>query len=350
MILTTHFLDEADVLADHVAIISLGLLKCEGSVVELKNRLGGGYKVHLPGTSNGPKVDFPTKRLCHQTVYNTPSSAEAARLMSTLESLGYGDILVNGPTVEDVFLCVAQEPHAARIEQQGDEDDSLEPKDGDLASAISRAVSRSNMKLSTGQDTSFLYQSQVLFRKRFTVLLRNWLPHIIAFLIPIAVTPALQSLLKTYKAPLCSGVSFVDFHQAQPLNIRYVSDQIGNYQLLAGPMSINQSLYNVVSQFPIGEGLNISNYTNQFIFENTLPEFQQHIATLYTNVTPGALFMDSNSTTPTYAYLGDFGVLPSMLIQNLWTQVRTGMPIALYYTQFDSLLSVSDPLQSFTRI
>ncbi len=40
IILTTHFLDEADLLADHIAILSKGTLRAEGSSAQLKDTLG----------------------------------------------------------------------------------------------------------------------------------------------------------------------------------------------------------------------------------------------------------------------------------------------------------------------
>jgi ABC-type multidrug transport system ATPase subunit len=43
ILLTTHFLDEADLLCDRVAIMSAGKLACVGSPVFLKNRYGAGY-------------------------------------------------------------------------------------------------------------------------------------------------------------------------------------------------------------------------------------------------------------------------------------------------------------------
>jgi ATP-binding cassette, subfamily A (ABC1), member 3 len=46
IIMTTHFLDEADLLADNIAILSKGCLKIEGTAVELKHKLGSGYRVH----------------------------------------------------------------------------------------------------------------------------------------------------------------------------------------------------------------------------------------------------------------------------------------------------------------
>ena len=41
ILLTTHYLDEADLLADRVAILSDGSLRAAGSPMWLKQRLGG---------------------------------------------------------------------------------------------------------------------------------------------------------------------------------------------------------------------------------------------------------------------------------------------------------------------
>lgn len=43
IVLTTHYMDEADLLADRKAILSRGTLRCAGSSFFLKNRFGTGY-------------------------------------------------------------------------------------------------------------------------------------------------------------------------------------------------------------------------------------------------------------------------------------------------------------------
>ena len=45
IILTTHYMDEADVLGDRIGIMANGQLKCLGSSLFLKNKFGGGYKL-----------------------------------------------------------------------------------------------------------------------------------------------------------------------------------------------------------------------------------------------------------------------------------------------------------------
>ena len=51
IMLTTHFLDEADLLCDRIAIMSAGKLACVGSPLFLKNRYGTGYTLTLARAS-----------------------------------------------------------------------------------------------------------------------------------------------------------------------------------------------------------------------------------------------------------------------------------------------------------
>lgn len=45
--LSTHHMDEADVLGDRIAIISNGQLRCCGTPLFLKNNLGEGYHLYI---------------------------------------------------------------------------------------------------------------------------------------------------------------------------------------------------------------------------------------------------------------------------------------------------------------
>jgi len=47
IILSTHFMDEADILGDRIAVISEGRLRCCGSSLFLKRRYGSGYYLTL---------------------------------------------------------------------------------------------------------------------------------------------------------------------------------------------------------------------------------------------------------------------------------------------------------------
>ena len=47
ILLTTHYMDEADVLGDRIGIMSAGKVVCLGSSLFLKNRFGSGYKLTM---------------------------------------------------------------------------------------------------------------------------------------------------------------------------------------------------------------------------------------------------------------------------------------------------------------
>jgi hypothetical protein len=327
IILTTHFLDEADVLADNVMIISDGHLKCQGSTAELKSQFGEGYQVHLQDTAAGPEMGLPIKRIRGQTIYTTPNSTGVVKLVSKLENMEYSEIFINGPTMEEVFLKVDQDSH---VSEEGNVTEIDETTERELP--LSAAQSG---------ESSFLRQVRTLFCKRCTILLRNWWPYLIVLAMPLAVTPNLKTFLLFYKVPSCLDVT-ADVHNVEPFNF-----QLSGHQRLkpnyvpTGPYSINQSLYNVVHNFPVGVGFNIQNYSNEILLMSNFTSFQDYIAANYTDIAPGALYAESNTSAPTYAYLGDFGVFPALLMQNLWSQLRTGIPIVGYFSLFNSLISVS---------
>ena len=47
IILTTHYMDEADILGDRIGIMNEGELVCLGSPLFLKNRFGTGYSLNV---------------------------------------------------------------------------------------------------------------------------------------------------------------------------------------------------------------------------------------------------------------------------------------------------------------
>jgi len=89
LLLTIHFLDEADILSDHVIVLSKGNLKAEGFAVELKHHFGSGYRVSV---STDVKFDISSefdgiaKHATHdQTTFQLADYAQTARFVNKLE-------------------------------------------------------------------------------------------------------------------------------------------------------------------------------------------------------------------------------------------------------------------------
>ena len=77
VVLTTHFLEEADLLCDRVAIVSDGKLRCAGSPVFLKSALGDAYALTMTFDASHAASDRSSDRSSHPSS-DTASKAAAA--------------------------------------------------------------------------------------------------------------------------------------------------------------------------------------------------------------------------------------------------------------------------------
>lgn len=72
IIMTTHFLDEADYLADDIAIMYKGALRASGTSASLKQAYGNGYTVTLPSHAD---TTFKPRHLSRERTHDyKPSS------------------------------------------------------------------------------------------------------------------------------------------------------------------------------------------------------------------------------------------------------------------------------------
>uniref|UniRef100_A0A672ZRB1 ABC transporter domain-containing protein n=1 Tax=Sphaeramia orbicularis TaxID=375764 RepID=A0A672ZRB1_9TELE len=126
ILLTTHFMDEADLLGDRIAIMAGGELQCCGSPLFLKNKYGAGY--HMVIVKDALCNVSEISRLVHMYVPNATleSSAGAelsyilpkestsrfellfAELEMNREELGIASYGASVTTMEEVFLRVGK--------------------------------------------------------------------------------------------------------------------------------------------------------------------------------------------------------------------------------------------------
>jgi len=128
LVLTTHFMDEADQLGDRIGIMHHGKMKCCGTSLFLKSKFGVGYNMTLVKDPAHAKVDDVTalvrKRVPTATVlssvgtelsYSLPFSASQAfpamleEIDARMPALGIVNYGLSVTTLESVFIKVAQE-------------------------------------------------------------------------------------------------------------------------------------------------------------------------------------------------------------------------------------------------
>lgn len=122
VMLTTHFMDEADLLGDRIAIMAGGVLQCCGSSFFLKKRYGAGYHLiieKLPSCDVSKVTDTVRQHIPHAHVESNIGSEltyllneeDAFRfepmllqIESNLDDLGIGSYGISLTTLEEVFM------------------------------------------------------------------------------------------------------------------------------------------------------------------------------------------------------------------------------------------------------
>ena len=143
VLLTTHFMDEADILGDRIVIISEGMLQCSGTPLYLKNRFGSGYTLTLSRidakTPAEPIINLVCNVVSTAAVHNivageiemrlplssTEKFAELFQeLKANVNAIGVSGYGVSITTLEQVFLTLASMQLKQQMEgHDGDPDD-----------------------------------------------------------------------------------------------------------------------------------------------------------------------------------------------------------------------------------
>uniref|UniRef100_A0A4W3HEK2 ATP binding cassette subfamily A member 3 n=1 Tax=Callorhinchus milii TaxID=7868 RepID=A0A4W3HEK2_CALMI len=259
ILLTTHYMDEADVLGDRIAIMAKGELQCCGSSLFLKNKYGAGYHMVI---AKEPlcEVDGITKLVTSfvpnavlesnigaEISYILPKEStnrfEAlfAEIEERQRELGIASYGASVTTMEEVFLRVGklsdssidiqavqlpplQYQHERRSNDwTSDDKTSLNGLIDGADNSKLIAEYFSVVKLNTGVSL-FFQQFLAMFMKRALFSLRNWKVVVGQFFVPLLFTFYAVIVTRKYPEPQDSpplnltlqkyGLTFVPFSVA----------------------------------------------------------------------------------------------------------------------------------------
>ena len=187
----------------------------------MKEKLGGGYRIHLqtgPGHEKIPDFEGISKQITMgQVVYSAPTSNQAAQVIRRLEDEELTDYQLSGPTIEDVFLQLADEVRTESQNSIDREKASPDASSGEKQSNVTTAANTndSGLDLHSGQSIGFFRQAWVLFRKRLTITRRNYLPYTAALLLPIIAAGLVSLFLKNFHAVGCQPSEQVSLYTVE---------------------------------------------------------------------------------------------------------------------------------------
>ncbi|KAJ4470921.1 hypothetical protein J3R30DRAFT_3710877 [Lentinula aciculospora] len=217
IVFTTHFLDEADLLGDHIAILAApGRLATQGSPVALKRDLGEGYTVQvtfdvqmLPekdslasNLAQSGELLQEIRRHAENTSISVVSLRQASYHLKSKDPVIVESVLamldekrdifkiasydVLGTSIEDIFLDLMHKDEAnkATISEVGERTSEISSDSGSVQPHSFTA----SLKLTSGRAISPFRQAQTIFHKRALIARRSWLTLALAVLVAVAAS------------------------------------------------------------------------------------------------------------------------------------------------------------------
>jgi hypothetical protein len=120
------------------------------------------------------------------------------------------------------------------------------------------------------------------------------------------------------------------------------TDQVGSevMAMLVGPQSTRKRVFGVIDKFPIGERYNSKHFASDFTFQDGFEAFQNRMREPV-KFTPGAIYFGDDSAKATIAYNPELGYDTPVLMQNLYSQAASGVPITVQVALFSNSTPVS---------
>lgn len=189
ILLTTHHMDEADILGDRIAIMAEGSLRTVGSSFFLKKKFGTGYKlicVKEPGCDSNAILEV-LQQFAPDTQIGSDVQTEATFIISELHMPIFQDIFkelednarnlrissfgCNLSTLEEVFLKLGTDSYQpSEVENQENQNSNQQEYEGSTTILFNDFVSSGQV---TGM-TLMLYQLQAMILKKCHYLQRNY--------------------------------------------------------------------------------------------------------------------------------------------------------------------------------
>nr|APD26547.1 ATP-binding cassette transporter subfamily A member 3-like X1 protein [Brachionus koreanus] len=245
IILTTHFMEEADALSDRIAIMNHGEIKCCGSPIFLKNFYGNGFRIKIVKNSKFKSLEFESllKKYLHDYQIEINVAAEIcvsfpfnranllSEFLNDLENnkndLGFDSYGISSSTIEEVFLKVGKIDHKT---EDLSKTNGFTNIDEDAFNVFKQKIELKQGKaLWFQQIKSLLYKRLIIFLRRYLLALVILICPLVFQLVIVSIIPSSNSVIdKIGKTENSYGTFELDIN-------KYTSHAIPFYTIDASP-------------------------------------------------------------------------------------------------------------------
>src|SRR6478752_3262875 len=104
VLLTTHYMFEADELCDRIAVIRSGTIVAEGTPAQLKDAVSDGHVLEVEAYGVHPDVVAGVRRLAGVRSVSIEEDGQAQRLLGLLDGTTVGRVVTRQPSLEDAYV------------------------------------------------------------------------------------------------------------------------------------------------------------------------------------------------------------------------------------------------------
>ncbi|XP_052859969.1 phospholipid-transporting ATPase ABCA3-like [Anopheles cruzii] len=216
ILLSTHFMDEADILGDRIAIMAEGELKAAGSSFFLKKRFGVGYRLicvkgancdrgrltgmlrkHIPNIDIDTDIGSELSYVLNEN-YTAVFQDLLRDLEDNVEQCGLTSYGISLTTMEEVFLRVGSDSYA--LDQKSGTVIDTEVSHGNGLSGASTVTVNGSSDTQPLLDGSSLAWNQLfaMFLKKYISSKRSWVQMLVQALIPIYFVIVTVVIVRTF--------------------------------------------------------------------------------------------------------------------------------------------------------
>ncbi|XP_019349796.1 cholesterol transporter ABCA5 [Alligator mississippiensis] len=332
-VFSTHFMDEADILADRKAVISQGMLKCLGSSLFLKSKWGIGYRLsmhidaycNIEATTSLIRQHIPGASLMQQNeeqlVYTLPfrDMDKFSGLFSDLDTHSHLGVITYGvsmTTLEDVFLKLEVEAEIDQADysvfnsQQAQEEIDAKSLDEMEQSLLVLSETKSSIESNVAlwkQQVSTIARVHFLSLRRENKSVRVMLLLFLVFLVVQIFMFFIRHYLKNAVVPLRLSPDMYLLKPGQQSHKYKTSlllqnatgSDIDDIISSLGSLNILTEVFNssdYVSAAPHTAALNIYNSGKNYIFAAVFNSSMVHSLPVLMNVISNLVLRDLNVT------------------------------------------------------